>query len=132
MSAVAVILGDMNFDRISQCPCKKGPRCNYCGYCLGCSCRCHTFFTVHTRFYKEEDERLLLNTVKVAAGTTTSADTKLSCHVGNGHKSSEVAKVATPSQDAVAPTQENGIDVSRMTRVAHDRLQHARERRDGG
>ncbi len=69
--------------------------------------------------------------VEAAAGTKWT-DSTPSCHVVNEHRSSNVATVAVSSQGALAPTEENDMDVSRMTRVAHERLQHARERQDGG
>jgi len=56
--------GNMNFDRQSRCPCKKGPVCNHCGYCAGCSCRCHTWFTLHNRFFDKDAEEALLERVQ--------------------------------------------------------------------
>ena len=57
----------MNYDRQSKCPCKNGPKCDYCSYCLGCSCRCHSWFTVHTRLFPLEQEKKLLKSVKETA-----------------------------------------------------------------
>ena len=57
----------MNYDRQSKCPCKNGPKCDYCGYCLGCSCRCHSWFTVHTRLFPLAQEEKLLRTVEETA-----------------------------------------------------------------
>ena len=56
--------GNMNYDRRSRCPCKKGPVCNHCGYCAGCSCRCHTWFTLHNRFFDKDAEEALLERVQ--------------------------------------------------------------------
>jgi len=57
-------MGDNKFDRESRCPCKNGPACNFCGYCLGCSCRCHTWFTMRTRLCNAVDEEKLLRSVR--------------------------------------------------------------------
>lgn len=57
----------MNYDRQSKCPCKNGPKCDYCGYCLGCSCRCHSWFTVHTRLLPLAQEKKLLKNVEETA-----------------------------------------------------------------
>uniref|UniRef100_A0A7S4EEL1 DUF6824 domain-containing protein n=1 Tax=Pseudo-nitzschia australis TaxID=44445 RepID=A0A7S4EEL1_9STRA len=57
-------MGDNKFNRESRCPCKSGPACNFCGYCLGCSCRCHTWFTMRTRLCDAGDEEKLLESVK--------------------------------------------------------------------
>ncbi|KAG7346143.1 hypothetical protein IV203_005211 [Nitzschia inconspicua] len=56
--------GKMLQNRISHCPCKNGPKCDFCGWCLGCSCRCHSWFTVHTRLFSLEEELRLLNLVQ--------------------------------------------------------------------
>lgn len=64
-------IGDNRFDRISRCPCKNGPACNFCGYCLGCSCRCHTWFTMRMRLCNMTDEERLLSTVKATACNMT-------------------------------------------------------------
>lgn len=56
--------GNMSYDRQSKCPCKNGPRCDFCGYCVGCSCRCHSWFTVHTRLFPLEQELQLVKQVK--------------------------------------------------------------------
>lgn len=68
----------------------------------------------------------------MAAGTTSWADSTPSCHIVDEDRSSIGGKIAVSSMLAVAPIQDNGIDVSRMIRVAHERLQHARLRRNGG
>lgn len=59
-----MITGDLRFNRQSRCVCKNGPQCKDCGFCLGCSCRCHTYFTVRTRLCSAADEEKLLQTVK--------------------------------------------------------------------
>jgi hypothetical protein len=61
-------IGNMQYDRASRCPCKNGPVCRHCNYCSGCSCRCHTFFTLNFRFFKREDELKLLHRVKLQVG----------------------------------------------------------------
>lgn len=61
----------MNYDRHSHCPCKNGPKCDYCSYCLGCSCRCHSWFTVHTRLCSREQEEKLLKRVEETANKST-------------------------------------------------------------
>ena len=57
-------IGNYTFDRVSRCPCKNGPVCRHCNYCAGCSCRCHTWFSLHFRFLKKGDELQLLHRVK--------------------------------------------------------------------
>ena len=57
-------MGDFKYDRQSRCPCKNGPACNFCGWCLGCSCRCHSYFTMRTRLCTMSDEERLLQSVK--------------------------------------------------------------------
>ena len=61
------ITGDLRFNRQSRCVCKNGPQCKDCGFCLGCSCRCHTYFTVRTRLCSAANEEKLLQTVKDTA-----------------------------------------------------------------
>ena len=52
--------------RQSRCPCKNGKECAYCGFCTGCSCRCHQRFTVHYRFMEQENElELLRKTISI-------------------------------------------------------------------
>ncbi len=62
-----LITGDLRFNRQSRCVCKNGPQCKDCGFCLGCSCRCHTYFTVRTRLCSAADEEKLLQIVKDTA-----------------------------------------------------------------
>ena len=59
--------GDMKFDRAGRCPCKNGPKCDYCEYCVGCSCKCHERFTVMTRFYGPEAMKSLERRVENVA-----------------------------------------------------------------
>ena len=64
-------VGNMKYDRKgSKCECKNGPICKSksCGYCAGCSCRCHTNFTMHFRFMSIKDEVALLKRVETAVG----------------------------------------------------------------
>jgi len=58
--------GDMKFDRTKRCPCKNGPACSVCSYCTGCSCRCHTWFTLHSRIFGKEEGEALLSGVENA------------------------------------------------------------------
>merc|ERR1712130_853018 len=75
-------VGDFRFDRKSRCPCKNGPCCDFCNYCLGCSCRCHSWFTMRTRLCNMKDEELLLQTVKETARRPASTeDSKNECKV---------------------------------------------------
>jgi len=60
--------GDMIFDRSSKCVCKNGPVCPRCGFCYGCSCKCHTWFTLHRRFFNIEDENALVDRVVAVVG----------------------------------------------------------------
>lgn len=62
-------VGNMKYDRKGGCPCKNGPKCKVCTYCLGCSCRCHKSFTMHLRFMSIEDEETLLQRVADAVGS---------------------------------------------------------------
>jgi len=59
-----------DFERCYQgrCPCKTGPACKNCGYCSGCSCKCHRWFTLHNRFMAVEDEIRLLRQVETIVG----------------------------------------------------------------
>lgn len=54
----------MPSDRAKRCPCKNGPVCGECGYCLGCSCRCHSWFTLNCRFFGDEVEKQILTRVE--------------------------------------------------------------------
>jgi len=49
-------VGNMAHTRQKRCPCKNGPACSFCSYCLGCSCTCHTSFTLHQRLLNSHDE----------------------------------------------------------------------------
>lgn len=70
LNGTAVIPGNMQFDRQSHCPCKNGPKCDNCSYCLGCSCRCHSWFTLHTRFFAEDQEKQLLRRIEKIANSS--------------------------------------------------------------
>ncbi len=59
--------GDMRFDRCSRCPCKNGPACKDCSFCLGCSCKCHTQFTLNFRLFDKNVEKGILDRVKAVA-----------------------------------------------------------------
>mmetsp|Transcript_6307 Transcript_6307/g.12103 ORF Transcript_6307/g.12103 Transcript_6307/m.12103 type:complete len:145 (+) Transcript_6307:485-919(+) len=64
-------VGNMKLERKgASCVCGNGPKCKSkaCGYCAGCSCRCHTNFTMHFRFMSIEDEVALLRSVEAAVG----------------------------------------------------------------
>jgi hypothetical protein len=61
--------GDMKFNRSSRCPCKNGPICNDCNYCLGCSCRCHSWFTLNCRLFNKDTEQEILQRVETAVKT---------------------------------------------------------------
>lgn len=61
-------IGNFTFDRASRCPCKNGPVCRHCNFCAGCSCRCHSWFTLYFRFFKKCDELKLLHRVKRLVG----------------------------------------------------------------
>lgn len=72
--------GIMNFTRHSRCPCKNGPACTYCSYCIGCSCTCHQMFTLHYRFMTMEEELELLKEAVNVVGTdviSASLETKV-------------------------------------------------------
>lgn len=64
----------MNYDRTSRCPCKNGPVCHDCHYCLGCSCRCHTWFTLRSRLFEKKAEVDVLERVKKIAAKSTEED----------------------------------------------------------
>jgi len=69
--------GNNKFDRQKKCPCKNGPACGFCSFCLGCSCRCHTWFTVNTRLFPLKEEEKLFDKVKnLAEGSTQTDDEK--------------------------------------------------------
>lgn len=57
----------MKYDRSSRCPCKNGPSCHDCSYCLGCSCRCHSWFTLSTRLFDKNAELEILRRVESVA-----------------------------------------------------------------
>jgi len=60
--------GKYHQSRQSRCPCKNGPVCKLCGYCAGCSCRCHKRFTLRHRIMKTKAEETLLQRVKEVVG----------------------------------------------------------------
>ena len=60
--------GNMTQLRRTHCPCKNGPRCDTCFYCIGCSCTCHQQFTLQYRFMPVEEECELLKEVEEAVG----------------------------------------------------------------
>eukprot|EP00980_Cylindrotheca_fusiformis_P021651 scaffold8505_cov130-Cylindrotheca_fusiformis.AAC.17 len=67
--------GNFHLDRTSRCPCKNGPACKFCHYCSGCSCRCHTWFTLHFRLFgREESEDLLKRVQEVVASSSSEQD----------------------------------------------------------
>ena len=63
--------GNKTLLRKSRCPCKNGKECVYCGYCTGCSCRCHQRFTVHYRFMEQSKELELLQQAESIVGSQT-------------------------------------------------------------
>ena len=70
--------GNMEQKGSARCPCKNGTHCTctctYCGYCTGCSCKCHQQFTLHYRFMGIDDElRLLGEAKKIVGGGDNSA-----------------------------------------------------------
>jgi len=52
--------GNMTLQRTSRCPCRNGPQCQECNYCMGCSCTCHQEFSINFRFMSIHDEKSLL------------------------------------------------------------------------
>lgn len=60
--------GMVNFQRQSRCPCKNGPQCDTCLFCVGCSCTCHQQFTLHYRFMLPQEEHELLCKAETAVG----------------------------------------------------------------
>lgn len=56
--------GQYEKSRASRCPCKNGPVCKNCGFCAGCSCKCHRAFTLHHRFMKVDEETNLFAKVE--------------------------------------------------------------------
>ena len=56
-------VGDNTRDNQKRCPCKNGPQCTICHFCLGCSCRCHRSFTMHQRLLNSHDEHEVLGWV---------------------------------------------------------------------
>ena len=50
-----------------KCVCAESPlkgNCNECAQCARCCCACHSKFSVHCRFFSEEDEERLLRRVE--------------------------------------------------------------------
>jgi hypothetical protein len=66
--------GNMSQQRRSRCPCKNGPQCDTCLYCIGCSCTCHQQFTLNYRFMPVEEECELLKEAEDAVGTDVLLD----------------------------------------------------------
>lgn len=58
-------IGNTKMNRGSHCPCKNGPVCSFCNFCLGCSCRCHRSFTMHQRLLNTDDEHAVLGLATV-------------------------------------------------------------------
>jgi len=75
--------GDMTMDRTNRCPCKNGPACKTCNYCLGCSCRCHTWFTLHYRLFNKEEEKALLDKVEAVAEAESVSDASFNKYFGS-------------------------------------------------
>jgi hypothetical protein len=73
LSIVATVaapsLGNFTYDRCSRCPCKNGRVCKFCNYCSGCCCRCHSWFTLHSRLFGSGEGRELLNRVETAVSS---------------------------------------------------------------
>jgi hypothetical protein len=68
-AVAAPSLGNFTYDRSSRCPCKNGPVCRFCNYCSGCSCRCHSWFTLHSRLFGSGEGEELLNRVETAVSS---------------------------------------------------------------
>lgn len=66
--------GNMSQQRRSHCPCKNGPQCHTCLYCIGCSCTCHQQFTLNYRFMPVEEECELLKEAEDAVGADVLLD----------------------------------------------------------
>jgi len=61
--------GHYTLNRQSRCPCKNGPVCKGCGFCAGCSCKCHQSFILRFRFMHLASEETLLHSVKKVVGS---------------------------------------------------------------
>jgi hypothetical protein len=57
-------MGDFIGDTKRGCKETIGRKCESCGYCTCCSCKCHTNFTVSFRFFTQEDEEDLFTRVQ--------------------------------------------------------------------
>jgi len=68
-------MGNFHEDRQKRCVCKNGPACLNCSYCQGCSCRCHTWFTLNQRFLNAEEEKELLLQVEKKVGEHPATET---------------------------------------------------------
>lgn len=61
--------GNMKNHNKARCRCKNGRLCTYCGYCTGCSCKCHRWFGLYYRFMSMEEERDLLSQAEEIVGS---------------------------------------------------------------
>ena len=61
--------GHYTLNRQSRCPCKNGPVCKGCGFCAGCSCKCHQSFILRFRFMHLAAEETLLHSIEKVVGS---------------------------------------------------------------
>lgn len=119
--------GDMRYDRSSRCPCKNGPACQNCGYCVGCSCRCHTWFRVHNRFHEETELEALRARIEAAVDELSpiryAKETELRLRLGglavDGTNTNSPKVAVGPIQDT-SPTQLERATASLATSPSGD------------
>eukprot|EP00934_Nitzschia_sp_Nitz4_P008353 Nitzschia sp. Nitz4//scaffold74_size92883//47486//53507//NITZ4_004826-RA/size92883-augustus-gene-0.13-mRNA-1//-1//CDS//3329557604//8343//frame0 len=123
--------GGMRYDRNSRCPCKNGPCCHDCGYCLGCSCRCHTWFTLNYRFFKKDAEEALLRKVEdMAQKWKEGNDEDEYLDDPDGNTKVEVSQDETHSMDVDATTQNPAGDKQQEVEPSNSRIKQEGESND--
>ena len=124
--------GNMEQNRSARCPCKNGKPCTYCGYCTGCSCKCHQQFTLHYRFMGIDDELRLLGEAEKIVGMKTipqSDETRvrlLTLLTGNSNSDNTIPRVETHQRKE--ESQSKKTVASKLSARGVDGLAASRER----
>ena len=114
--------------RGNKCPCKQGKACTRCGFCSGCSCRCHQCFTMHMRFSTMDEMLALRDRVRKVVGTFP-IPTVLSGS-SPGSKSSSASALALPSSATSGAASELAIaEASSVPDASSGNQMSSREKR---
>jgi len=95
---------------LSKCVCQDNMLCSVCQQCTGCSCICHTRFTLNFRFMTIEQEQDLLRRVEATVKATISQEKTLATNVKKAKaktkakaKAKAIAKRMAKSEALVTP-----------------------------